>query len=440
METEHGDRVKEFVQRLYDQGPQREWERMDRHRTEFAVTLRTLAEYLPPPPARVLDCGAGPGRYAIELARRGYEVTLFDLSSGCLRLAEERAREAGVTLAACEQGTATDFSRFADASFDAVLLMGPLYHLLEEAERIQALAEARRVLKAGASLFAAFLSRYGVPRWAAVHEPTWLVEQPELLETVLSTGCLPPHGEAGAAFVAYFAHPTEVAPLCWRAGFEVITVLGVEGLVSMIEEGVNALSGEAWEAWVALNQRVAPDPSIHGGTEHLLVVAQKPRWRAVLRQIAQSLNAAGVTYKVAGGTSLALHGVPLPVKDVDIETDADGACRFQALFPDHVIEPVSLRESESYRSHLGRFDFEGVKVEVMGDLYRWEEDGWVPTANRTATTVNLEGVAVRVSWLEEETLAYVRRGRLERAAQCLPHCDQARLLALLRRERDVGVL
>ena len=57
------------TRRLYDSQPQREWERMDRHRTEFAVTLRAMRAYLPPPPAHVLDCGGGPGRYSIELAR-----------------------------------------------------------------------------------------------------------------------------------------------------------------------------------------------------------------------------------------------------------------------------------------------------------------------------------------------------------------------------------
>jgi ubiquinone/menaquinone biosynthesis C-methylase UbiE len=57
------------IQRLYDSDPQREWQRLERHRTEYAVTLRALTEHLPPPPARILDCGGGPGRYAIELAR-----------------------------------------------------------------------------------------------------------------------------------------------------------------------------------------------------------------------------------------------------------------------------------------------------------------------------------------------------------------------------------
>ncbi len=264
----------EYVERAYDADPQREWARLERHRTELALTRRALHEHLPPPPARVLDCGGGPGRYAIELAGLGYAVTLFDLSAACLRLAEEQAAASGVTLAAYAHGTATDLSRFADASFAAVLLMGPLYHLLEENERRQALAEAYRVLRPGGVLFASFITRYAGLRWAAVNAPTWPLENPELNELVLASGRQPPRAEPG--FVAYFAHPTEVVPLCQGAGFAVVTVLGVEGVISMIESGVNVLSGAAWDLWVDLNYRLAADPTIHGGNEHLLVVAVKP--------------------------------------------------------------------------------------------------------------------------------------------------------------------
>ncbi len=84
------------VLRTYDSDPQYEWDRMDRHRMEFATTFRALETWLPPPPARLLDCGGGPGRYAVELARRGYRVTLFDLSAGNLALARVKAAEAGV--------------------------------------------------------------------------------------------------------------------------------------------------------------------------------------------------------------------------------------------------------------------------------------------------------------------------------------------------------
>lgn len=424
----------------YDQQAEKEWERLERHRTEFAVTMRSLAEHLPPAPARVLDCGGGPGRYAIELARQGYEVTLFDLSPECLRLAEKKAADADLTLVGYEQGTATDLTRFPDEAFDAVLLLGPLYHLLEEEDRRQALAEAHRVLKPSGVLFAAFISRYAIPRYVAVHEPTWPREQKDRLEMLLTTGRLPPRQKDGLEFTAHFDHPSEVGPLCQSAGFEVLTILGVEGLVDQIETEVNAQSGETWEAWVNLNYRVAPDSAIQGCTAHLLVIAAKPPWRTTLSRIARQLDEAGVAYKVVGGAAAALHGVSVPVKDLDLETDAKGAYRFQSLFPDHVVEPVAQRKSEIYRSHLGRFDFDGVTVEVMGDLCRREAGDWVPTATTTESIVDLDGAPVCVSWLEEEVLAYIRRGRLERAALCLPHCDRDRMLTLLRGERKVGVL
>ncbi len=85
-----GPRVRAAVEAFYDRDAEHEWERGDRHRTEFAVTLRALAEHLPPPPARILDCGGGPGRFSIELARQGYDVTLFDLSAGNLALARAK--------------------------------------------------------------------------------------------------------------------------------------------------------------------------------------------------------------------------------------------------------------------------------------------------------------------------------------------------------------
>ncbi len=432
--------ARNYIARYYDGQAEREWQRMERHRTEFAVTLRALVEHLPSPPARVLDCGSGPGRYALELARLGYAVTLFDLSAECLQLAREKAAQAGVTLAGYELGTATDLSRFADGTFDAVLLLGPLYHLLQENERRQALVEARRVLKPGGLLFAAFIGRYAAPRWAAANEPHWPLERSDLLQTLLTTGVLPPRGQEGMAFVAYLVHPSEVAPLCRNAGLEVVTVLGVEGLVSMIEDGVNALSGKAWEVWSDLNYQVAADPCLHGGVEHLLAIAVKPRWRAVLRHVAGRLDEAGVAYKVVGGASVALHGVALPVNDLDIETDAEGVYRFQALFAGQAIEPVALRESETYRSHLGRFVLDSVTVEVMGDLERREVGGWVTSSAQTETTVDVEGLSVRVSWLEEETLTYIRRRRLVRAAQCLPRCNPDRLLSLLRGEQPTRVL
>ena len=391
---------------------------------------RALAQALPPPPARVLDCGGGPGRYAIELAQQGYAVTLFDLSPGNLALARTQAAAAGVTLAAIEQGDATDLGRFAADSFDAVLLMGPLYHLLAEAERRQALAEAVRVLAPGGPLLAAFLARYAAHIDAAAKYHEEPIQAPGLYETIEATGLLPP--SEGQGFVAYFARPDEAVQLCWDAGLEVQTLLNVEGLISGVEHfGFNAMPAAAWDWWEALNWRLAAEPSLLGAAAHYLAVTHKPRWRTVLPQIAQALDAAGVRYRVVGGTALALHGAPLAVKDVDIELTADDAYRFGALFAAQAVEPVAWKEGAAYRSHFGRFDFAGVTVEVMGDLQRREHERWRPTATVTEVVLDLAGVPVHVATLEEETLAAIRRGRLDRAAMLLPRCDHAGLLALL---------
>jgi hypothetical protein len=165
-----------------------------------------------------------------------------------------------------------------------------------------------------------------------------------------------------------------------------------------------------------------------------------PGWRNVLRQITAHLKDAGIDHKVVGGASAALHGVEMVVKDVDIEMDAADAYRFQDLFAERVVSAVEFREGEAYRSHFGAFDFDGVRVEVMGDLERREGGRWVSTRCTTEDWIDLEGATVSASWLEEETLAAIRRGRMERAAQYLMKCDQGRLLALLRGEKKVGVL
>lgn len=263
-----------IVEQFYDLHAQREWERMDRHRTEFAVTLRALEERLPQPPAAILDVGGGPGRYAITLAQRGYFVTLVDLSSRCLAFAQDKAKAAGVELAGCVHADARDLSTFAQGCFDAALLLGPLYHLLELDDRRKAALEARRVLRAGGLVYASIITRYAAVRWAAKHEPSYIFEDREGLDRILTSGVslAKPYG----GFTdTYLAHPTELQPLMEECGFTTLDLLACEGVISMIEEQVNTLSGELWQAWVALNYRLGRDPCVHGAAEHILYVGRK---------------------------------------------------------------------------------------------------------------------------------------------------------------------
>ena len=87
------------IQKFYNENTEFEWDRLVRHRMEFEVSMLVLKEYLPKPPRTVLDVGGGPSRYSIALAKKGYDVTLVDISKNCLDFANDKANEAAVELA-----------------------------------------------------------------------------------------------------------------------------------------------------------------------------------------------------------------------------------------------------------------------------------------------------------------------------------------------------
>jgi S-adenosylmethionine-dependent methyltransferase len=260
------------VERYYDANAHAEWVRLDRDRIEFAVTVRALDEYLPPPPARVLDIGGGPGRYAIELTRRGYDVTLADISEAELTLAAERAAEAGVTLSRVSKADARDLKQFDDGAFDAVILMGPLYHLLEETDRRLSVEEAVRVTRTGGIVMATNITRYAAIRFWAKHNPMQVVDDRARYEQQAVTG----KTQNAPGFTdIYLMRPEELTALFAKTSVAHIVTIACEGVVSMIREKLNELDGEPWDYWVDLNYRLAKDPDTHGLAEHLLYVGRK---------------------------------------------------------------------------------------------------------------------------------------------------------------------
>ena len=260
------------VGNFYDQSADQEWSRLERHRTELAVTMKALLNHLPEAPADLVDIGSGPGRYSVELAKAGYQITLVDLSAVSLDLAKEKASEANIKFQGVIKQDATDLSRVFDNSFDGVLLFGPLYHLLDEDRRRQAIFEAKRILKHSGVIFATFITRFAPFRDSASRQPDWVVNDHDYAQTVLKSG---KHTEGKEFPDAYFAHPDEIQPLMEDCGFATISVLGVEGIVAGHEEEVNKLHGSDWDKWVDLNYKLGLEPSLYGASDHILYIGRK---------------------------------------------------------------------------------------------------------------------------------------------------------------------
>lgn len=108
--------------------------------------------------------------------KRGYTVTLIDLSEECLRLAKIKSEEVGVKIESFQRADAQDLRGTKSSHYDAVLLMGPLYHLPDLEQRRQAASEAARVLKPRGRIFAALITRFAPFRDSVSKDPAWYIK------------------------------------------------------------------------------------------------------------------------------------------------------------------------------------------------------------------------------------------------------------------------
>ena len=137
-----------------------------------------------------------------------------------------------------------------------------------------------------------------------------------------------------------------------------------------------------------------------------------------LWRIATLLEDADAAWALTGSTALALQGLPMEPRDVDVQTNESGAYEIGRRLAAYVLRPVALSATERIRSHFGLFEIEGVQVEVMGDVELCLPDGsWRPPPDVAALRrwVEAERLRLPVLDLAHEEQAYRALGRVERA-------------------------
>ena len=219
--TDDIDDIAEF----YNKDPQKEHGRLERHQLEFDLTWRFLEANLPPK-GEILEIGAGTGRYTLGLVQRGYSVTVVDLSQENLMTCKAYLAQEGLeTRVQTILGDARHLRNVPQKEFDAVLMMGPLYHLVEEVDRQMAVREAHARLKPSGVIFTAFISRYGIWGDLLKNVPE-IIAHKDVVKSVLTRGRDPEDWPKGG-FRGYFAKVDEIAPLHEALGFETINVVAV---------------------------------------------------------------------------------------------------------------------------------------------------------------------------------------------------------------------
>ena len=261
------------IRAYYDADPRKEWDRLQRrHPHEKAITVHMMERYLTPD-CSILDIGGGPGQYSIHFARKGHPVTLLDLSGENVRFAKKKARQYGVKITAL-QGDALDLSRFPDGSFDAVFLMGPLYHLMNEENRITALREAARVLKEGGCLFSSFILMFGGVIYGLrdLQESILWPQEQEWFDITA-------RGEAASLDAFTFAHMTTVrdakALTAKIPSLRTETVFGQESILAPYERTLRASPKKIRDAWLEYALRFCEQEEYLTHSEHLMIVSRK---------------------------------------------------------------------------------------------------------------------------------------------------------------------
>lgn len=166
-----------IVREHYNNDVQKEWDRLERHPFEFIIATKIMDRYIKPGD-RILDIGGGPGRYSIYYANKGCDVTLLDLSSGNVKFALEKSKEMNVNIKAVS-GDAREINKFIKGEFDHIFVMGPMYHLLDEKDRINVLNEAITLLKKGGLIYVSFILMFSGMIYMMKYAPELLLGETE---------------------------------------------------------------------------------------------------------------------------------------------------------------------------------------------------------------------------------------------------------------------
>lgn len=228
---------------------------------EFLTTVRYIERYLKAGD-KILDVGAGAGAYSLYFARKGYAVSALELSdSNISAFRRKLSPEDRIDL---QQGNAIDLSRYAEESFDVVLVLGPLYHLHQECDRQKCIAEAKRVCKKDGKLFFAFISNDILILTELGYNPRYLMEGDYNKETFRLED-----------FPFVFTTVDRARTMLQDGGVTILHEVAADGFSELLAERINAMDEESYQQYLRYHFYICEKPEFFGASNHLLFVGEK---------------------------------------------------------------------------------------------------------------------------------------------------------------------
>ena len=269
---------KDKVREHYSQDEHYEFNRLIQdafHRLELDTTLHFI-DKLMPKSGHILDAGGGPGRYTMEMAKRGYLVNHLDLNPGYVDYTKKVMEESGLSkqLVDSVEGDICDLSRFDDNTFDGVLCLGaPLTHVVDKNERKKAIDELVRVAKQGSYIFCSVVGRLALLRTVLAEFQEEI--KMDIFKEYVKTG---DYDGSNGFTCCHFYLADDLKKEFDRQELEFVELVGLEGLASANSEAVNKLyenDREAFEIWWQTHLKLCTHPAVADTSQHMMIVCRK---------------------------------------------------------------------------------------------------------------------------------------------------------------------
>lgn len=232
---------------------------------EYTTTMKYIGEvlknYTNP---KILDIGAGTGAYSIPLANQDFDVTALELVKHNLKVIEKNSSKVK-----CIQGNALDLSKFADETFDVILLFGPMYHLISEEEKIKSLSEAKRVLKKnGTILIQYIMNEYAVIRHGFKEREIISSIDNKMLDENY-------HIISDKDGLYSYVRLEDINALNTKLNLQRVKIVSPDTIANFFREYINKLNEEEFDLFIKYHLSICEREDILGLCGHLLDIVKK---------------------------------------------------------------------------------------------------------------------------------------------------------------------